>query len=105
VALPSAYGEGLPKILIEAAAVGRPLIATDIPGCREIVRDGENGYLVPSGDVPALAGAIDRLVRDQGLCERFGRRSHELSVEFTDAVVNRATLEVYHDLLSTERRP
>ncbi|MGH7628496.1 MAG: glycosyltransferase family 4 protein [Gemmatimonadales bacterium] len=105
VALPSAYAEGLPKVLIEAAAVGRPLVATDIPGCREIVRDGENGYLVPSDDVPALAGAIDRLVRDRALRERFGRRSHELSVEFTDAVVNRETLELYHALLAAERRP
>jgi glycosyltransferase involved in cell wall biosynthesis len=100
VALPSVYAEGLPKILIEAAAVGRPLIASDIPGCREIVRHGENGYLVAPGDVDGLADCVARLAGDATLRERFGRRSREISADFTDAVVNRQTLEVYDDLLA-----
>jgi glycosyltransferase involved in cell wall biosynthesis len=52
------YGEGLPKALLEAAASARAIVATDVPGCREIVRPGENGWLVPPRDVPALAAAL-----------------------------------------------
>ena len=48
--LPTSYGEGAPRILLEAAASGRPIVATDLPGCREIVRHGENGLLIPVGD-------------------------------------------------------
>ncbi|MEO7775019.1 MAG: glycosyltransferase family 4 protein, partial [Steroidobacteraceae bacterium] len=58
VALPSDYGEGVPKVLIEAAASGRAIVTTDTPGCREIVRNGINGTLVPPRNVPCLAAAI-----------------------------------------------
>ena len=64
---PSAYGEGIPKALLEAAASGRPIVTTDMPGCREVVRDGENGFLVPPRDPAALAAAIERLVADPAL--------------------------------------
>jgi glycosyltransferase involved in cell wall biosynthesis len=58
VCLPS-YREGLPKALLEAAASGRPIVATDVPGCREIVRHDENGLLVPARDAKALGrGAV-----------------------------------------------
>jgi glycosyltransferase involved in cell wall biosynthesis len=59
VCLPSSYGEGIPRVLIEAASCGRPVVATDIPGCREIVRDGLNGFLVPVKD----AGKVDPIVK------------------------------------------
>src|SRR5207237_9487832 len=62
--LPSTYGEGVPKALLEAAACGRPLIAADVPGCREAVRPGETGLLVPPHDVEALAAAIAALAAD-----------------------------------------
>ena len=64
--LPS-YREGLPKSLLEAAASGRPMIATDAPGCRELVRDGSNGLLVPLRQAPPLADALERLATDPGL--------------------------------------
>ena len=74
VCLPTYYGEGIPKVLIEAASCGCPIVATDAPGCREIVRDGENGLLVPARDAAALAAAIRRLLDDPGLRSRMGAR-------------------------------
>ncbi|MGC1467432.1 MAG: glycosyltransferase family 4 protein, partial [Pseudolabrys sp.] len=64
--------EGLPKSLLEAAACGRPIVATDVPGCREIARDGINALLVPPDRPGALADAIARLAGDEGLRRRFG---------------------------------
>jgi glycosyltransferase involved in cell wall biosynthesis len=78
ICLPTYYREGMPKSLLEAAACGRPLVATDVPGCREIVRDGENGFLVPPRDPAELAKAIARLVVDASLRVRMGRRGREL---------------------------
>ncbi len=70
--LPSFYREGLPKSLLEAAACGRPLVATDVLGCREVVRDGATGLLVPPRDAKALAHALERLARDRDLRRRMG---------------------------------
>lgn len=99
VCLPS-YREGLPKALIEAAACGRPIVTTDVPGCREVVTDGENGLLVPARDVAALSRALGRLIGDSVLRTRFGaagraRAEREFAVE---RVVD-ATLAVYRELL------
>lgn len=71
VVLPS-YREGLPKALLEGAAAGRALVATDVPGCREFVEDGVSGVLVPARDGVALAGAIQRLLRSPGTRRRLG---------------------------------
>ena len=62
VVLPTAYPEGTPRSLLEAASMGRPLIATDASGCRDVVRDGENGFLVPAREAPALAAAMERML-------------------------------------------
>ena len=62
VCLPSYYGEGVPRILLEAAASGHPIVTTDSPGCREVVRHGQNGLLVPVRDGEALIGAITQLI-------------------------------------------
>jgi len=98
--LPS-YSEGMPKVLIEAAACGVPLVATDIPGCRDIARHEENGLLVPVKDAARLADAIDRLVRDRDLRERMGRRGRELAVsDFSLDMVVRRTMDIYETLLS-----
>src|SRR5579864_7943622 len=64
VCLPSHGGEGVPKVLMEAAASGRAIVTTDVPGCREIVRPGINGMLVPPRNPVALAAAIEELLRD-----------------------------------------
>ena len=98
--LPS-YREGLPKSLIEAAAAGLPIVTTDTPGCREVVRDGENGFLVPVRDVRQLAGALGRLVGDRELRERRGRRGAEIAAaEFGSGRVIAETLGLYRELLS-----
>jgi glycosyltransferase involved in cell wall biosynthesis len=100
VCLPS-YREGLPKVLIEAAACGRPIVATDVPGCREIVRHNDNGLLVPATDSTALANALRQLIIDPALRKRMGRRGREIAVqEFGLDRVVAETLAVYRTLLA-----
>lgn len=99
VCLPS-YHEGLPKSLLEAAATGRPLVATDIPGCREIVVHGVTGLLVPSRKVEPLADAIQSLLDDRALCERLGGAARsKAEAEFGIDRVVASTLDVYASLL------
>jgi glycosyltransferase involved in cell wall biosynthesis len=98
VCLPS-YREGLPKALIEGAAARRALVTCDVPGCREVVRDGDNGLLVPARDSAALAGALRRLLADRELRRRMAERSRERAVqEFSLERVIAATLSVYREL-------
>lgn len=99
VALPSCYGEGVPKILIEAAAVGRPIVATDIPGCSEIVIDNENGFLVPCRDTEKLAEVLIKLIEDPDLRERMGKTGRKL-VEggFSKKIINQEVLNLYGEL-------
>lgn len=98
--LPTYYGEGLPKVLLEAGACSRPSVTTDWPGCHEIVRDGETGLLVPPRDVPALVEALRRLIADPALRARLGEAARErVLAGFSDAQVIAATLEVYREVL------
>lgn len=95
VCLPS-YREGLPKVLLEAMACGRACVTTDTPGCRDAVRDGDNGLLVPVRDVAALTAAIARLLDDPALRRRMGARGRERALaEFSDERVIAATLALY----------
>jgi glycosyltransferase involved in cell wall biosynthesis len=106
VCLPTFYGEGVPKVLIEAAAAGRPIVATQIPGCREIVHDGVNGLLVPPRNAPALADAIAKLLADRPLRLSMGRRGREIAAAgFSVERVVEGTLEVYADLLGGTSGP
>ncbi|MBI3993218.1 MAG: glycosyltransferase family 4 protein [Candidatus Lambdaproteobacteria bacterium] len=99
VCLPSYYREGIPRVLIEAAACGRPVVSTDAPGCREIARAGENGLLVPVRDAPALADALQRLIGDPALRRRMGARGREIvEREFALPIVIAQTLAVYEEL-------
>ncbi len=99
--LPSRGGEGVPKSLLEAAAFGRPLIATDVPGCREIVIHEKTGLLVPVDDPQALASAILRLVRSSPQRVRFGVAARRLVDErFAADLVGQATVALYQRLLS-----
>ena len=85
--------EGLPKSLLEAAACGRPIVATDVPGCRAIARAGVNALLVPADDAAALADAIDRLAQDAELRRRFGAASRRLAEdEFSSQRIGRETV-------------
>jgi glycosyltransferase involved in cell wall biosynthesis len=103
VVLPSTYPEGVPKSLLEGAAAGRPLVATDMPGCREIVRPGVNGILVPPHDPAALARAIEVLLRDPELRRQMGARGRQIAVEeFSEARVVQETLALYDRMLGEE---
>ncbi len=99
VCLPTVYGEGVPKVLIEAAACGRPIVTTDQPGCRDIVRHQHNGLLVPARDVGALAAALERLLKEPALRQQMGARGRALvEAEFSLDIVIRQTLEIYREL-------
>jgi glycosyltransferase involved in cell wall biosynthesis len=101
VCLPTFYGEGVPKALIEAAASARAIVTTDVPGCREIVRAGENGWLVPPRNVEALATALRQALAQPGLCAEFGLRGRRLAErEFSLEAVIAATIAVYGELVA-----
>lgn len=96
VCLPSYYGEGLPKVLAEAAACGRPIVTTDTPGCREVVEQGVNGLLVPIQDAIALANALAELVHNPELQVVYGQAGRELAMaKFGSEKIIAATLKVY----------
>jgi len=79
--------------VLEAMAMGRAIITTDAPGCRETVVDGDNGLLIPVRSVPALADAMARFITEPGLAERMGRRSRQIAEEKYDVrKVNAAML-------------
>lgn len=71
------YMEGWPKVLVEAAACGRPVVATDVPGCRDVVQDGETGLLVPPRDATATGTALRRLIEDSELRRRMGHNARQ----------------------------
>ncbi len=99
VCLPS-YREGLPLSLIEAAACGRPIVTTDMPGCREVVQRGTNGLLVPPRDPIALAEALRRLIENAELRATLGAAGRERVLErFTVQRVIEQTFAVYEELL------
>ena len=92
--------EGLPKSLLEAAACGRPIVATDVPGCREIARPDLNALLVPAEDAEALAAAMAKLARDGELRRRYGAAGRQLvESKFSDAVIGREICALYDRLL------
>ncbi|MCB1827179.1 MAG: glycosyltransferase, partial [Coxiellaceae bacterium] len=100
VCLPS-YREGTPRALIEAAACSRAIVATDVPGCRDIVIDNENGLLVPAQNALALAAAIEVLVKNPQMRAMMAARGREIVEEgFSAQLVNQKTLDVYK-VLST----
>lgn len=102
VCLPTYYGEGVPKVLIEAAACGRPIVTTDWPGCREIVTDGENGLLVPVRDVDALAAALRSLLEDAERRKSMGARGrHVAEAGFGEERVVRETLRIYREVMTS----
>jgi glycosyltransferase involved in cell wall biosynthesis len=99
VAMLLSHREGLPRSLVEAAAAGRPIVATDVAGCREVVRDGREGILVPRGDADAAARALVTLATDAGLRSRLGAaanaRFHE---QFTSDAVRHTVRNLYLSL-------
>ncbi len=103
VVLPSYYGEGVPKMLLEAAATGRAIITCDMPGCREAVKHEVNGLLIPPQDVHALSDAIEALLDSKSKREEMGRagRAH-IESDFEVGVVVQRTLDVYARALNVK---
>lgn len=96
VAYPSYYREGIPKVLLEAAAMGKAIITTDHPGCREAVDAGENGLLVPVKDAQSLALAIKTLLDDPQLCAAMGEKSRQKALEEFDVrLIVEQTVKLY----------
>jgi glycosyltransferase involved in cell wall biosynthesis len=103
VCLPS-YREGLPKALIEAAACGRPIVTSDMPGCREVVRQGENGLLVPARDAGALAKALMALLQSPITRRKMGNCGREIvEKEFSMEMVNAQTFAVYQSCINDDQ--
>jgi glycosyltransferase involved in cell wall biosynthesis len=104
VCSPSYYREGVPKVLIEAAACERPIVTTDMPGCREIVRDGVNGLLVTPEDSQALASALSDLLENTSRRQAMGARGREIvRQEFSVEQVVSETMTVYKGLAEESR--
>lgn len=100
VCLPS-YREGLPKVLIEAAACSRPIITTDVPGCHEVVADGVNGLLVPVKNSEALETALMKLIQDQPLRKKMGAAGRCRAIEiFSTTQIDQETYAVYQKALA-----
>ncbi len=105
VVLPSYYGEGVPRSLLEGGAAGRALITTDTPGCSDVVEDGETGLLVPCRDVAALAAAMESLARDPDLRRRLGTAARDrVRAEFSSEKVVEETLAVYRRVLEEAQK-
>ena len=100
ICFPSKHTEGTPKFLVEAAASGRPIITTKNRGCKEVVRQGGNGLLVPKGDSEALAQAIVSIISHQELMRAMGKASRQLAeTEFDLARVAEQTHRVYQSAI------
>lgn len=103
--LPS-HREGLPKSLLEAMATGLPCVTTNTPGCREVVRDGDNGLLVPVSSPVDLANALEQLLSNEELRNRMGARGRErVKEEFSNNIVVRDTLRLYQQIRRSQPHP
>jgi glycosyltransferase involved in cell wall biosynthesis len=104
IAVLASRREGLPMSLLEAAACGRPIVASDVPGCRQVARSGVNALLVPPGDAEALADAIGQLSRDKGLRHKFGEAGRLLvESEYSAERVGSEIVALYTRLLEVSR--
>jgi glycosyltransferase involved in cell wall biosynthesis len=99
--LPTYYREGIPRVLLEAASMGLPIVATNVPGCTEVVEQDANGFLVPARDVDTLRNAIETLVVDPSLRKRFGIASRQRAItRFDLSIIAGQTSEIYKQLLA-----
>ena len=98
VILPS-FGEGIPTVLLEAGASGRTIIACDVPGCRDVVQDGETGLPIPPDNLGMLVKALHQLTSDPVLRAKFSAAGRVRVVDrFSKETINRQTMEVYANL-------
>lgn len=99
VCLPS-FREGLPKVLLEAGSIGRPLVSYDVPGCREVIINNENGLLVPFREIKHLSNAISKLLNDIELCKKFGLNGRKIIEDnFVDKIIFKKIANIWHDTL------
>lgn len=97
ICLPTSYKEGLPRLLLEAGACGRPVVATNIPGCKMVVRAGENGILIQPGNINELVESLRTLLQDSNLRKLMGDKGREIVVnEFSVENIIKKTIEVYN---------
>jgi glycosyltransferase involved in cell wall biosynthesis len=102
VCLPSSYGEGLPKSLLEAASCGLPIVTYDVPGCREVVQDQVNGFLVPLRDSQRMIEALMGLIDNPDVCAQMGKAGREVVLnEFSQELVADQTMKVWDELLGS----
>lgn len=102
----ASYREGFPRSAVEAAAMGLPLVLTDIRGCREVVEAGQNGFLVPSRDAKSLEDALRRLIDDVDMRRRFGDASRKKALDaFDERRIIGQILDVYRMLMAEKRGP
>jgi glycosyltransferase involved in cell wall biosynthesis len=100
VCLPTYYGEGVPKVLMEAMACGRPIVTTDMPGCRDLVKSGINGILVKPKDSVELAASLMTLILNKSVCQKMGIEGRKIvEKEFSLEHVIEETMAVYKELL------
>ena len=100
MAFPSWYREGLPKSVIEAEAIGRPVVTTDSVGCRDTVIDGMNGFMIPIKDSNALASALKKLIDNPELRQTMGKKAREYAVnKFDIREVVKVHMDVYKSVL------
>ncbi len=100
VCLPTYYGEGVPKVLIEAMACGRPIVTTDMPGCRDLVKSGRNGILVKPKDSVELAASLMTLILNKSVCQKMGIEGRKIvEKEFSLEHVIEETMTVYKEFL------
>ena len=96
--LPS-YREGMPNFLLEAASCGLSIVTTDVPGCREVVQNNQNGFLVPAKNPILLADAIIMLIKDSALRNKFGNQSRAMVENmFSSEIINKQTISLYKSL-------
>lgn len=99
VTLPSYYREGVPKVILEAMAMSKPIVTTNNVGCKDTVEEGKNGFLVPVRDPVALAGGIERLIKNKSMRIDFGKHSRQLAErEFDENIVIDKTIKIYEAL-------
>jgi len=104
VCLPS-YREGLPRVLVEAAASGRAIVTTDTPGCRDVVHNGQNGLLVPIKNTEMLLEALLKLIHKPQLRKNMGQRGRKIvEHDYSLDTVLKQTLAVYENLLLNQSR-
>ena len=98
--MPSYYSEGVPKALIEAAAVGKPIVTTDMPGCRFIVKNNYNGLLVKPKDVDSLFDSLKYLLDNPSISAAYGKngRKHALSIFDENKIID-LTLSIYKEII------